>query len=50
MNRPQGCFKTGCLGCLGLLVLLVVFGGVSTLIAWRGLDDQDVGEERLTSA
>lgn len=47
MSRPRGCLKNGLLGCLGLFVILVLITGVTALMAWRGLDAQEVTDRNL---
>ncbi|MFH1842119.1 MAG: hypothetical protein ABIF77_02845 [bacterium] len=48
MARTQGCFKTGMLGCLGLLVIVVLFVGITALVAWRGVEKQEIEKRQRT--
>jgi len=47
MASRSGVFKSCLFGCLGLLVFGFLFAAISALLAWRGLDDQDMAEEEL---
>lgn len=42
MADKKSVFKSCLLGCLGILVFGFLFAGVSALLAWRTMDDQDV--------
>ncbi len=44
MATKKGVFKSCLFGCLGLVVFGVLISGVSALLAWRSLDDQDIQE------
>jgi len=48
MAGKQGCFKTGMLGCLGLLVIVILFVGITALVAWRGVDKQEIEKRART--
>jgi hypothetical protein len=44
MATRKGFFKSCLFGCLGLLVFGGIFAGVSAMLAWRSMDDQDIQE------
>jgi len=47
MATKSGIFKSCLFGCLGILVFGFLFAAISALLAWRGLDDQEMTEQAL---
>ncbi len=44
----KGCLKFGLIGCGGIIVLGALMGGISALIAWRGVNREVVEEQTLS--
>ncbi len=45
MGRKPGFMKSCLLGCLGVLVFGLLFAGISALLAWRSVGDQEISDE-----
>jgi hypothetical protein len=46
MANATGCLKYSLFGCLGILVVVILFVGVTALVAWNRLDNQQI-EDRV---
>ncbi len=48
MARKPGFMKSCLFGCLGVLVFGLLFAGISAMLAWRSVGDQDITDESFT--
>ena len=46
MANATGCLKYTLFGCLGILVVVILFVGITALVAWNRLDNQQI-EDRV---
>lgn len=47
MANATGCLKYTLFGCLGILVVVILFVGITALVAWNRLSDQQIEDRAL---